>query len=254
MASNYDLTGLWSIIKCNNVGDLGVEPVQDYLKKNETFWSKDYVAENVECWVFRPYEYIFKFELGLTGERNEKVLDFGCGQGTTLGYFRGKGFDVYGVDINSNSIDQCKEKMPDLAGHFGVISPVPTEEDQFFDGGFDLVTSIQTLYYLSDTDLKTRLTSLYNQMKPNAVFYATMMGTKSQFYKHSREAEDGLSLVELDYSRFSVRDYYLNFTKSEEELVSKFGMFEKIHVGYYDFSFREDEGSNFHYTYIGKKK
>ena len=215
--------------------------MKDYLKKNEDYWSKNYMADNVECWVFRPYEHIFKFDLGLTGQNNEKILDFGCGQGSTLSYFRSKGFDVYGVDINAESIESCKEKMPEVAEHFDVISPVPAEEDQFFDGGFDLITSIQTLYYLSDTDLKIRLASLYNQMKPNAIFYATMMGTNCYFYQHSRDAKDGLSLVEFDCSRFSVRDYYVNFTKSEEELVSKFDMFEKIHVGYYDYSFREDE-------------
>ncbi len=51
-----------------------------------------------------------------------------------------------------------------------------------------------------------------------------------------------------------MQDYFVNFMESEQELLDKFHMFEKIHVGFYDAVYREDEGSDHHYTFVGRKK
>lgn len=227
--------------------------MSEYLKKNKEYWDNGYAAENVESFVFRPYGRIFKYELGLTGGKNEKLLDFGCGQGAALKFFKSKGFDVYGVDISDPDIAKCQEIMPDVADHFSVIPAKPLADNVFFGGDYDAIVSIQTLYYYSNEDLQIRLKSLYDQMKPGAVLYATMMGTGHYMYKHAEKHVDGLYRVEFQLPRLSVSNYYLNFTHSEEELLEKFRIFEKLHVGFYDAKYREDEGGSFHYTYVGRK-
>jgi len=212
----------------------------EYLDKNLEYWSKGYQAENVESFVFRPYGRIFSYQFGLSGQKHERLLDFGCGQGSALRFFKSKGFDVYGVDISKPDIRKCKEIMPTIQDHFAVIHPNPSTDDLFFGGNFDLVLSVQTLYYYSDADLQTRLASLHNQMKPGAIIYATMMGTGHYMYSYSHEYRDGLRSVAFDLPRLSISEYYVNFTHSEEELISKFSMFEKVHIGFYDAKFRED--------------
>jgi len=227
--------------------------MSNYLKGNYEYYSTGYEAENVESFVFRPYGRIFKFQFGLTGQNHEKLLDFGCGQGAAVKFFKSKGFDAYGVDISEFDVNRCKEIMPDIQDHFSVISPKPSAGDVFFNGNYDIIISIQVLYLYSDTDLQIRLKSLYEQMKPGAIIYATMMGTRHYMYQHSKDHIDGLRRVEYQLPRLSVKDYYVNFTRSEEELLDKFSIFEKIHVGFYDAKYREDEGSTFHYTYVGRK-
>ena len=56
----------------------------------------------------------------------------------------------------------------------------------------------------------------------------------------------------MNTSRLKTRDYYMTFTASEEDLIRKFSMFKKRHVGYYDACYREDEGSEFHWIFIGQ--
>ncbi|MFA6316472.1 MAG: methyltransferase domain-containing protein, partial [Elusimicrobiota bacterium] len=148
--------------------------MERYLLKNKEYWDKGYEAENVESFVFRPYGRIFKWEFGLGGSRGERLLDFGCGAGAALRFFKGKGFDVYGVDISLTDIDRCQRRMPDIKSHFAVIPPEPSRKDRWFGGKFKLVIAIQAMYYYSNADMEERLWSLYDQMAPGGLIYATM--------------------------------------------------------------------------------
>ena len=232
-----------------------------YLTQNTTYWSLGvYDAPNPESWVFRTYGRILKHDFGLTGEKGEALLDFGCGPGGNTRFYAQKGFDVYGVDLSEIDIQRCMDRMPDIPDHFKVIDPKPSRADRFFDGvTFKIVTAIQSLYYYTDTDLQERMRSLYDQMDPGAVFMATMMGTKCWYYGMSEEAEDGLRLVKLDRPTDKDREglrssnHYINFKDSEEELERTFGMFKRCHIGFYDYRYRDDEGPEFHWVYFGQK-
>jgi len=225
----------------------------EYLDKNRKYWDKEYVAGNVESHIFRPYGRIFKYEFGLDGSKNEKLLDFGCGEGAGCSFFSSKGFDVYGVDISECSINRCKGKMPDIADHFMIIDPKPKGDEIFYGGEYDIITAVQSLYYLSETDLEACLKSMYGQMKPGAILYATMMGTDCYYYNYSTEYKDGLRKVEFSRPRLEVKDYYVNFTCSSDDLINKFKLFKKCHVGYYSAQYREDEGAGFHWIFVGQK-
>ena len=224
-----------------------------YLQKNLDYLQKGYEAENVESYIFRLYGRVLK-PLGIDGSHGEKLLDFGCGSGAALKFFRSKGFDVYGVDISKPDILRCKARMPDTNDHIIIIPPKPDENDMFFGGEFDVVIAAQSLYYLSDADMRVRLLTLHNQMKEGSLIYASMMGRGCWYYEHSTEYGDGLRKVAFQTERINLDNYFVNFTDSEEDLLDKFDMFQKIYVGLYDAQYREDEGSDFHYTFLGQKK
>lgn len=224
-----------------------------YLEANATYWERGYRAENVDAPVFRFYGRVLVPDFGLDGAGGERLLDFGCGEGSAVNYFRGKGFDAYGVDISHTDLTAGAERWPELEGRLERIGPAPAPDDRWFGGGFQVITAIQSLYYFSDTDLDVRLASLYDMLEPGGVLYATMMGTRCYFYEHSRPADDGLREVVFDVPRFSVSGYFVNFVGSEDELVERFSMFEPRHVGYYADKFRSDEGEAFHYTFVGVK-
>lgn len=224
--------------------------MDSYLDINYRYHQQMYEGENVESFVFRPYGHILRDEFGLSGSNNEKLLDYGCGCGAALQFFKSEGFDVYGVDISPKNIEVCKKKMPDIASHFMVIEPKPHEDDCFFGGDFSLIVAFDSLYYYSDTDFRVRLVSLYNQMLPKAIIYATMIGTKStSYYNNCAKLKDSLWKVEFTKGR----RHFINLTKSEEALLNKFAMFEKKHIGFYSYRFREDKGTSFFYTFVGQK-
>ena len=226
----------------------------DYLDVNNNYHQQIYDGYNVESFVFRPYGRILKNEFGLGGG-NERLLDYGCGGGAALQFFKSKGFDVYGVDVNFKNIEICKKRMPDIADHFRVIDSEPHSEDVFFDGEFDLITAFDSLYYYSNTDIQVRLDSLNKQMSQKAIIYATMIGAQSTiYYKNSIPYKDGLRIVNIDFERDSTLEHYMNLTESEKSLHDMFSIFNKKHIGFHANKFREDEGVSFFYTYIGQKR
>ncbi len=210
---------------------------------------------------FRIYGRILNYQFGLNGKRNDNVLDFGCGSGGNSTFFDSKGFNVFGVDQSAGDIERCHKRLPNKVNQFKTISPECSQDDIWFPRvKFKIITSFQVLYYLNDTDLQRRLTSLYNMLEPGGIFIATMMHTSSWYYGMSHPSEDGMRFVkfyrEQDVGRgnLSMNDHYINFTNDEKDLIEKFKIFLPLHTkGYYDGVYRDDQGSEKHLVFIGQK-
>jgi SAM-dependent methyltransferase len=226
--------------------------MSNYLEKNAEYWSNAYDAPNVESFIFRFYGRILKFDYGIDGSNHERVLDFGCGQGAALNFFDRLGFDCFGVDIAANDIAAAQRSMPRIADQFMTIDPKLDEKTRFFGGDFDIVISIQTLDFLSDTDFAQAIKCLWNNMKPGAKIYASMNGWTMYYRNHGTYAGDGLWHVRFKTSRVDY-DLFLNFVKSKEDMKNKFSLFKPVYLDYYDSSFRE-EGSELRYTFFGIKE
>jgi SAM-dependent methyltransferase len=233
-------------------------------KRNIKYWSERYYAPNVENFIFRFYGRILKFDFGIDGSNHEKVLDFGCGEGGALKFFHDNGFDVYGVDIAKNDIEQARKTLgirkfrKRSLAHVELINPNPQPGQHFFENvhhgkeWIDIAISIQTLDFLSDTDCEIVLQNLYNQMKKGAVIYASFNGYQMYYRKHAGYIGDGLWHVKLTNDRIHC-DIELNFIESKEKLIEKFHMFAPKYIDYYDSSFR-NEGSEFRWTFTGIKE
>ena len=224
----------------------------EYLETNAEYWEGEYDAPNVENFIFRMYGRILKHDYRIDGSNHERVLDFGCGQGGALHFFDKHGFDVYGVDIARNDIAAAQRRMQHVADHFKVIDPHPDENQLFFGGDMDVVISIQTLDFLSNSDFEKAIRCLYNNMKQGAKIYASMNGWQMYYRQNAEYAGDGLWHVKFDNGRVNY-DLYLNFVKDKDEMREKFKLFKPVYLDYYDSSFRE-EGSEFRYTFFGIKE
>ena len=130
--------------------------------------------------------------------------------------------------------------------------PKPREDKVFFGGDFDIVISIQTLDFLSNSDFAQAIKCLWNNMKPGAKIYASMNGWNMYYRQYGEFVGDGLWHVKFKTSRVDY-DIFLNFVKSKEEMKERFSLFKPVYVDYYDSSFRE-EGSEFRYTFFGTKE
>jgi SAM-dependent methyltransferase len=226
--------------------------VSDYLERNATYWANTYDAPNVESFIFRFYGRILKFDYGIDGSNHERILDFGCGQGAALKFLDRLGFNCFGVDIAGNDIVAAQRSMPHIAAQFGMIEPKPDENKLFFGGDFDIVISIQTLDFLSDSDFAQAIKCLWRNMKPGGKIYASMNGWTMYYRDHGTYVGDGLWHVKFKTSRVDY-DLFLNFVKNKEDMKNKFSLFKPVYLDYYDSSFRE-EGSEFRYTFFGVKE
>jgi cyclopropane fatty-acyl-phospholipid synthase-like methyltransferase len=220
-----------------------------YLDETVSYWSRGYDAENVDAPAFRFYGRILK----PFGPREGKLLDFGCGAGAALRFFLAKGYDAYGVDISDVDLATARTRDPEHTDRYLRIDSTPSADDVFFGGDFDIVMSVQVLYLMGAEDMQTRLESLHAQLKPDGIFYATMMGTQSWWHGVSEPFEHGTRRVVLPESHGGGAMAVL-FTESEEQLLERFSMFEPLHVGFYSERFRADEGPGFHYTFVGRPR
>lgn len=229
--------------------------MQDYLKSNKEYWQRGYMAPNVESFVFRFFGRVLKAELNL-GDKHEKLVDFGCGQGATVNFFSQLGFNAHGVDISETDIEIAKIRYPNISNHFSICDPDPSKVEFYgFPEDVSVVTGIQSFYYFSDEDFEICMDKIYRSMKKGGIFYATMMGPgQKQFYNNSEEYKNGLRKVNFKTSRYEVKDYFISFTMDEDHLRRRFKMFKPLHVGFYSQRFRNDEEESHHFTFCGIKE
>lgn len=216
---------------------------QTYIEKYDINYGTMYP----EGHIIRLYEHLLKYEYGLTGEKGETVLDFGCGNGTHTEYLRTKGFDTYGLDIVPSAIEQAKLRFPGC--HFSEMALYQSPQS-ILDRRFDLILCNQVLYYLDNEQLANVTQQLFDVLNPGGLIYITMMATKNHYWSKAEPAVNGLSKVTLT-GRLNETSH-INFVHSEEDLAQRFAQFEPLYVGYYDSSSRE--GSTYHYQFLGKKK
>lgn len=201
--------------------------------------------------VIRAYEQVLRPQLGLTGRRGERLLDFGCGNGTHAAFFAELGFDVRGVDADAGAIDACRGRFPDLADRFHVIDPDPRRARGRLGQNLDVVLANQVLYYLGDTDLRVCVRELHDALRPGGVLIASMIATRHYLYRGSRPQGNGLR--RLDPQHTDGAACYVNFTAGRDELCERLRPFEPLHVGHYDFALLASQPSRLHYLYIGRK-
>lgn len=82
--------------------------------------------------------------------RDAAVLELGCGSGRHLEHLADHGFEnLSGVDINAEAFDTMRETYPELAadGTF-YCGPIEDVIEEFDDGQFDAVYSVETLQHL----------------------------------------------------------------------------------------------------------
>ena len=233
---------------------------KNYLNINKIFWNREYYSPNVEGFVFRLKPKLLDHHI--PSKKKLTVLDYGCGEGSNINYLtKNYKYDGYGVDISEPSIAICKKINKEK---FKIIDSKVNENDNFFNIKFDLIISIQVLYYLNNKDLEKRLLSLNNMLKPGGYVFFTMMSTKSEYFKYSSNKKinsDGMTLVDLSKdSKYTERQpgaiysHYINFCKNKSDLKNKFKIFKPLSIGYYDGNLESTSLSGHHFTFFGKKR
>jgi pseudaminic acid biosynthesis-associated methylase len=100
-----------------------------------------------EQWGFTQSEVMAEFLGDL--DRDPSVLEVGCGIGIQLQILRNMGFeDLYGVDVHTWGLQQCRRNRPDLNVVKASAADLP-----FADGQFDLVFTNEMLINVPPDDV-----------------------------------------------------------------------------------------------------
>ena len=233
-----------------------------YIDINKKFWNRQYYSPNVESFIFRSYPFLFKDKLN---KKNNKIFDFGCGEGSALKHFvNNYNMEPYGVDISKTSIRECKKKLKFYKKNFSVVESKPKKNRKFFNTKFDIIIAVQSLYYLSNNHLNILLNNLNKNLNKNGIVFFTMISTKHEYwhyYSNKKVNSDGLTEVDLRSDKSYLERYdqlsythFINFVKSEKDLKKKFNMFNILNIGEYTISLRDWKRSGHHYTIFAQKK
>jgi SAM-dependent methyltransferase len=115
-----------------------------------------------------------------------RILDAGCGFGRNLVYFLREGYDVYGVDHDLQSIEECQRLSKLLAPRrpLSRFQVEPLEAMHFPDAFFDLVISSAVLHFArDDKHFNQMFNELWRVLKPGGILFcrlASSIGIEKQ--------------------------------------------------------------------------
>ncbi len=110
-------------------------------------------------------------ELGLLKKRGAKrILDLGCGDGLTLAFLAGKGFDVTGIDYSEIGLANARKRLAETGKSAKLIvgdiyAPLP-----FADDAFDAVIAYQVINHNTIRKIRELLREIRRILKPGGLF------------------------------------------------------------------------------------
>ena len=235
--------------------------MKNYLKKNldSRIALGGANTPNVNEIIFKLQGRILQKNNNLTNKRKKSVvLDFGCAQGANVNFFHLFGYDTYGVDFYENDIDVAKKRYPYISHKFTRSKPDDFNLSsmlKYTEGKkISLIVGNLSMMYFDKEDFKKLLKCFYNSLEPNGLIFSTMVSTKHHIFKNTIKTKDEY-LRKKVYPNQKSKDHYLFFCKDENDIISKFSIFDKIMVGSSYLQFDTSDINIDHiYTYLGKKK
>lgn len=94
-----------------------------------------------------------------------KVLDLGCGPGTSTHFFRKE--DYLGIDISKNYIDAAKLRHPDYSFECIDFTSLTTESHLVPSGGFNLILAYGLMHHLDDALCEVFFKKSFELLQPN---------------------------------------------------------------------------------------
>jgi SAM-dependent methyltransferase len=125
---------------------------------------------------FKFYSEIKRYvaNLGRPLTRDSQILDFGCGWGRMIRFFLKDivADNLYGIDVNSEMIDICLNKV--RLGNYSVGKPEPPTE--FANNSFDVVYAYSVFSHLAEPVHIKWVEELSRILKPGGMLIVTVWG------------------------------------------------------------------------------
>ena len=153
-------------------------------------------------------------------EKDDTLLDAGCGEGRNLFYFLKNGYDVYGIDHNPAAIKMVKMQARTLkakAGEanfqVGELSSLPYEE-----GCFQAVLSLAVLHFAENIrEFRQMISEILRVLSPGGLFFIKM-DTIIRFEEEVVPIGDGIFRLADGSFRYLLSDQDLDWLKEEKKL------------------------------------
>lgn len=142
-------------------------------------------------------------------QTNSIILDAGCGNGRNLKWFYNNDYTIYGIDSNTDVIDNVKKKYHKQAAHFSVQN---VDALNFDDNKFDYIICNALLHFAQNEKHFTKMFSkLERVLKSNGTIFIRM-ATLEGMEKYARHISEGRYHLPDGTDRFLLTAELLNKT------------------------------------------
>lgn len=151
-----------------------------------------------------------------------KILDAGCGVGRNSEYFIKNNFNIFGIDIEKEAIQNTKEQIALWNSHFDAkhFTIANLIEIPFPDNEFDFIISSAVLHFSIDrAHFRKQFEELTRVLKPNGILFIRMTTkhTLAHIAKHLHDdvyyIPDGTTryLLDVEYLKDLMIENQMNF-------------------------------------------
>ncbi|MDO8577343.1 MAG: class I SAM-dependent methyltransferase [Candidatus Wildermuthbacteria bacterium] len=202
-----------------------------------------------------PSEYVIRIfkgtyphlDLAKNKFTNKKICDIGAGDGRNLVLLKQRGFEAYGVEINSEIVRKIKQNLK-RAGVRADIRVGRNDSIPFSSSYFDYLLSWNACYYMGDyDDFNDYVKEFARVIKPKGCLVMSIPKKTSFIYKGSETIKKGYRVIRND--PYKIRNgYVLRMFAGEKEIEKTFSPYFKN----FTFGSIQDDcfGLNYHWHLV----
>lgn len=210
-------------------------------------WGNKYPNSNMISYYFN----YMKPLLQAKGERNLKMLDFGCSIGANTRFFAEQDFEVYGIDISEIAIARCIERNKFPEDHFKALNIFDyTDLEMIFETKFDLIVASEVLYYFDKKDVGKLLKLFNSSLSENGIIYANWVTFNMDPYRKYKKS-DLCGQIKVSNTGSVGEELNVYVIENKQEIEEIFNVFN---TKYIKSTSLELDGENESIHYIGVKK
>lgn len=168
--------------------------------------KKNWTGERLETFIYSrdAIEHLHRYAIVSDYIKDKIVLDIACGEGYGSNILAEKAKQVYGVDIDNETINTAKKKYKkhNLQYSTGDASKIP-----FDDGSIDVVVSFETIEHhehhnemMSEIKRVLRPNGIVIISTPDKYYYSDLPKFQNKFHVKELYKEEFLSLIEKYFS------------------------------------------------------
>ena len=191
----------------------------DYWEKRYSLGKNSGVGSYGELAVYKA-DIINSF---IENQEIDSVMEFGCGDGNQLSYYKIKKY--IGIDVSETAISICKDKYKyDNRKEFIVYNEYKSKKDEIKNA--DLTLSIDVLFHLvEDHVFKEYITELFERSDNYVIIYSTNFNKK---YKSPHQLDrEFTSFIQTNINNFKLVKKVKNPFKGDKTM-SDFYIYKKL--------------------------
>ncbi|MGO2511888.1 class I SAM-dependent methyltransferase [Marinomonas polaris] len=189
------------------------------MDENTEVWRKFYDKALSQSHLKRT-----EFTISLNESNLKVAIDCGCGVGNDIAYLENQGYQVYGFDINPDSIALCRNRFQSKSQVS--ISQSSFEKYDYPKAGIVIANS--SLFFADPTHFESVWKKIESSLGSGGVFAGDFMGINDSWALFYRSPTTSLTAAQIEtlFANFDI----VRFCEREEDGLTSLGKIKHWHT------------------------